>query len=133
MVTDEISNTLPFLPAEQGWVPSSISISIAQPVLGCRLFDWIQKFSLHWEGQGEGTSHESQSRSASPPHSLNSDYFSFRRGAAAEEGFSDRVSSGDRPATESARVEAIRQALRERGYIEGQNIASEYRYAERKQ
>src|SRR5262245_34296831 len=37
------------------------------------------------------------------------------------------------PATESARVEAIRQALRERGYIEGQNIASEYRYAERKQ
>ena len=37
------------------------------------------------------------------------------------------------PATESARSEAIRQALRERGYIEGQNIASEYRYAERKQ
>jgi len=37
------------------------------------------------------------------------------------------------PATESARFEAIRQALRERGYIEGQNIASEYRYAERKQ
>ena len=36
------------------------------------------------------------------------------------------------PATESARFEAIRQALRERGYIEGQNIASEYRYAERK-
>jgi putative tryptophan/tyrosine transport system substrate-binding protein len=37
------------------------------------------------------------------------------------------------PATESARFEAIRQALRERGYLEGQNIASEYRYAERKQ
>jgi putative ABC transport system substrate-binding protein len=36
------------------------------------------------------------------------------------------------PVTESARFEAIRQALRERGYIEGQNIASEYRYAERK-
>ena len=36
------------------------------------------------------------------------------------------------PATESARSEAIRLALRERGYIEGQNIAIEYRYAEGK-
>jgi len=35
-------------------------------------------------------------------------------------------------ARESARFEAIRLALRERGYIEGQNIASEYRYVERK-
>ena len=32
------------------------------------------------------------------------------------------------PVTESARSEAIRLALRERGYIEGQNIATEYRY-----
>ena len=37
--------------------------------------------------------------------------------------------SGD-PASESTRSEAIRLALRERGYIEGQNIVSEYRYAE---
>ena len=36
------------------------------------------------------------------------------------------------PATESARAEAVRLALRERGYIEGQNIAIEYRYAEGK-
>ena len=36
------------------------------------------------------------------------------------------------PATESTRSEAIRLALRELGYIEGQNIASEYRYAEGK-
>ena len=36
------------------------------------------------------------------------------------------------PASESARSEAIRLALRERGYIEGQNIATEYRYAEGK-
>ena len=36
------------------------------------------------------------------------------------------------PATDSARYEAIRRALRERGYIEGQNIAIEYRYAEGK-
>ena len=35
-------------------------------------------------------------------------------------------------ATESARAEAIRLALRELGYIEGQNIATEYRYAEGK-
>jgi putative ABC transport system substrate-binding protein len=34
------------------------------------------------------------------------------------------------PATDSSRAEAIRLALRERGYIEGQNIAIEYRYAE---
>ena len=37
------------------------------------------------------------------------------------------------PASESARAEAIRLALRELGYIEGQNIAIEYRYAEGKQ
>ena len=36
------------------------------------------------------------------------------------------------PATESTRSEAIRLALRELGYIEGQNIATEYRYAEGK-
>ena len=36
------------------------------------------------------------------------------------------------PATESPRAEAIRQALREVGYIEGQNIAIEYRYTEGK-
>jgi ABC-type uncharacterized transport system substrate-binding protein len=36
------------------------------------------------------------------------------------------------PATDSARAEAIRQALRERGHVEGQNIAIEYRYAEGK-
>jgi putative tryptophan/tyrosine transport system substrate-binding protein len=35
-------------------------------------------------------------------------------------------------ASESARSEAIRLALRELGYIEGQNIAIEYRYAEAK-
>ena len=34
------------------------------------------------------------------------------------------------PARESARAEAIRLALRELGYIEGQNIAIEYRYSE---
>src|SRR5262245_66657381 len=36
------------------------------------------------------------------------------------------------PVSESTRSEAIRLALRERGYIEGQNIAIEYRYAEGK-
>ena len=38
------------------------------------------------------------------------------------------LSSTD-PATDSRRSEAIRLALRELGYIEGQNIAAEYRYA----
>jgi putative ABC transport system substrate-binding protein len=41
------------------------------------------------------------------------------------------LSSSD-PATESARAEGLRLALRERGHIEGQNIAIEYRYAEGK-
>jgi putative ABC transport system substrate-binding protein len=41
------------------------------------------------------------------------------------------LSSAD-PARESARAEAVRRALRELGYIEGQNIATEYRYAEGK-
>jgi putative tryptophan/tyrosine transport system substrate-binding protein len=36
------------------------------------------------------------------------------------------------PANDSARAEAVRLALRELGYIEGQNIAIEYRYAEGK-
>ena len=37
------------------------------------------------------------------------------------------------PASESTRAEPIRLALRELGYIEGQNIAIEYRYSEGKQ
>ena len=40
--------------------------------------------------------------------------------------------SNSDPVTESARADAVRLALRERGYIEGQNIAIEYRYAEGK-
>jgi len=40
--------------------------------------------------------------------------------------------SNTHPAREFARAEAIRVALRELGYIEGQNIAIEYRYAEGK-
>jgi putative ABC transport system substrate-binding protein len=36
------------------------------------------------------------------------------------------------PATESTRAKGIRLALRDLGYIEGQNIAIEYRYAEGK-
>ncbi len=41
------------------------------------------------------------------------------------------LSSGD-PASESIRSEPIRAALRDLGYIEGQNIAIEYRYSEGK-
>ena len=41
------------------------------------------------------------------------------------------LSIGD-PATESTRAEAFRLALRELGYLEGQNVAFEYRYGEGK-
>jgi putative tryptophan/tyrosine transport system substrate-binding protein len=40
--------------------------------------------------------------------------------------------SNSDPATESTRADAIRLALRELGYLEGQNIAIEYRYSEGK-
>jgi len=40
--------------------------------------------------------------------------------------------SSQEPATDSARAEATRLALRKLGYIEGQNLAIEYRYAEGK-
>ena len=53
-------------------------------------------------------------------------------GAAAEESHPDRVSIVARSSHESARAEGIRLALRELGYIEGQNIAIEYRYSEGK-
>ena len=42
------------------------------------------------------------------------------------------LSSSSDSASESIRFEAIRRALRELGYIEGQNIANEYRYTEGK-
>ena len=59
-------------------------------------------------------------------------WWNHSRGAAGEEGPTDRVSIGVDPATDSTRAEAIRRALRELGHIEGQNIATEYRYAEGK-
>ena len=38
--------------------------------------------------------------------------------------------SNSNPASESTRSEIIREALRERGFVDGKNIAIEYRYAE---
>jgi len=61
----------------------------------------------------------------------------FALGAIAEAQQPTKVSrigylSSSDPADESSQSEAIRLALRELGYIEGQNIAIEYRYAEGK-
>ncbi len=57
--------------------------------------------------------------------------FQLKRSSRRKSRLIGYLSSGD-PASESTRSEAIRLALRERGYIEGQNIAIEYRYAEGK-
>jgi putative ABC transport system substrate-binding protein len=55
-----------------------------------------------------------------------------RVGAAAEESFPNRVSNDGRPSYRVRPFRAISAALRDLGYIEGQNIAIEYRYAEGK-
>ena len=64
--------------------------------------------------------------------------FTFTFGAVAAEAQQPKkiprlgyLSSGS-PTSESTRSEAIRLALRELGYIEGQHIAYEYRYSEGK-
>ena len=61
--------------------------------------------------------------------------FAFTEAAVAQQPkkiFRIGYLSGLNPARESARSEAFRVALRELGYIEGQNIVIEYRYAEGK-
>jgi putative ABC transport system substrate-binding protein len=55
-----------------------------------------------------------------------------RQGSAAEESPADGYLSQYDAAAESARFEPFRRALRELGYIEGQNIAIEFRGGERK-
>jgi putative tryptophan/tyrosine transport system substrate-binding protein len=57
---------------------------------------------------------------------------SSRRSEIKNEGFSAESLSRSDPDSESTRSEPIRRALRELGYIDGQNIAIEYRYAEGK-
>src|SRR5262245_54730221 len=96
MVSDEISNSFLFSQPNRVGHQRRGTLPIAS---GSSLLFYILCLKIPpplGEGQGKGTSHESQSRSLSPPHSLNSDYFCFRRGAAAEEGPPDRVSITDR-------------------------------------
>ena len=80
---------------------------------------------------GNGVCNE-QSRCFLNPVCVNACCRRDRRGAAAEEvpriGY---LYQGDR-ISDSTRIEAIQLALHELGYIEGQNIAIEYRYAEGK-
>jgi putative tryptophan/tyrosine transport system substrate-binding protein len=57
---------------------------------------------------------------------------SHSRSAAANENLTNGYLSARDSASESPRSEVIRLALREHGYIEGQNIAFEYRYGEGK-
>jgi putative tryptophan/tyrosine transport system substrate-binding protein len=59
--------------------------------------------------------------------------FSFAKAQQPKKIFRIGYLSPNNSAGESARAEAIRLALSELGYIEGQNIATEYRYAEGKE
>ena len=54
----------------------------------------------------------------------------FRRSAAAEESPTDRISRAILGIWHSTRREAFLQGLRDLGYVEGKNIAIEYRYTE---
>src|SRR5262249_33475722 len=119
-----------FLPAEQGWV--SIYISRAQPVLAV-VFDFGFKNSpSRWE----------RVRVREPRMNHKVILFLFTASALICSNLAGaqqpkKISQigylvPDDAASDSSRAEGIRLALRERGYIEGQNIAIEYRYAEGK-
>ena len=58
--------------------------------------------------------------------------WSDRRGAAAGKVWRIGYVANVAAASDSARADAIRVVLRELGYIEGQNLATEYRYTEGK-
>ena len=132
MATGEISKTLPFLPAEQAWVP--IYISRAEPVLAVvfLILDSKKNSRSRWE------------RDSVREPRMNHKVILFLLAASvlicfhpAEAQQPQKVvrvgylSVND--AVGSAESErAIRMALRERGYIEGQNIAIDYRYSDGK-
>ena len=81
--------------------------------------------------EDQGKTHESKN-SFALLSALCSLHFASPSRRSSRRKFPDRVSIAVDPASESARAEAIRLALRELGYIEGQNIVIEYRYAEGK-
>ena len=57
--------------------------------------------------------------------------WSDSRGAAAEESSADRISRCSfSVSSDSTRREAFLQGLRDLGYVDGKNIAIEYRYTE---